>query len=814
MSSHCFLSLPAPSTPPSCRFPSNLAGYRYSTAELSRLPGVWPSGDNDKRLRFDIRPRCSAISKPLTEEYDMLQNGLPIIEWQEIVEDDLGVEGVEVAYPSSEIEKRVEATKSMLWSMSDGEISISAYDTAWVALVEDVGGSGKPQFPEALQWIADNQLPDGSWGDDLIFSPHDRIINTLACVVALKYWKIHPDKCEKGMSFYKDNISKLGEENSEHMPIGFEVAFPSLVETARKLELEICDNCPVLLEIYEKRNLKLNKIPKDIMHQVPTTLLHSLEGMEGLNWEKLLTLQSADGSFLFSPSSTAFALMQTKDANCLNYLSKAVKRFHGGVPNVYPVDLFEHMWAVDRLQRLGISRYFKDEIKECISYVQRYWSDKGICWARNSRISDIDDTAMGFRLLRLHGHEVTADVFQRFKRGNEFSSFEGQSTEAVTGMFNLYRASELIFPGEKILEDANRHALKFLRRKQEANELVDKWIITKDLPGEVGYALDVPWYASLPRVETRYYIDQYGGENDIWIGKTLYRMWYVNNNVYLELAKLDYNNCQALHLSEWDNFQRWYCESKLVDFAISGKTLLYSYFTAAASIYEPDRARERLAWAKTSMLVDAIASYLDGEGTSREQRRAFVREFQQFSRKQKHINGRSSIPHKGEQGLIAALLGTLDQLSLEVLVARGEDIGHALRAAWERWLVGYEEEGDKYKGVVELLVQMIALGAGNSSPSDDLWSHPQYHRLCNITNTICHHLAQRQTEKACENENVQAEMARQELVQLVLQDSAHGLNRGVKDTFFAVTRSFYYTAHCDPGTINSHIAKVLFERVN
>lgn len=61
------------------------------------------------------------------------------------------------------------------------------------------------------------------------------------------------------MSFYKDNISKLGEENSEHMPIGFEVAFPSLIETARKLELEICDNSPVLQEIYEKRNLKLNK---------------------------------------------------------------------------------------------------------------------------------------------------------------------------------------------------------------------------------------------------------------------------------------------------------------------------------------------------------------------------------------------------------------------------------------------------------------------------------------------------------------------------------------------------------------------------
>lgn len=73
-----------------------------------------------------------------------------------------------------------------------------------------------------------------------------------------------------------------------------------------------------------------NRIPREIMHKVPTTILHSLEGMAGLDWEKLMNLQCADGSFLFSPSSTAFALMQTKDENCLGYLEKAVERFHGG----------------------------------------------------------------------------------------------------------------------------------------------------------------------------------------------------------------------------------------------------------------------------------------------------------------------------------------------------------------------------------------------------------------------------------------------------------------------------------------------------
>jgi len=73
-----------------------------------------------------------------------------------------------------------------------------------------------------------------------------------------------------------------------------------------------------------------DRIPREMMHKVPTSLLHSLEGMSDLDWESLLKLQSQDGSFLFSPSSTAFALMQTKDQNCHNYLNRMVKRFNGG----------------------------------------------------------------------------------------------------------------------------------------------------------------------------------------------------------------------------------------------------------------------------------------------------------------------------------------------------------------------------------------------------------------------------------------------------------------------------------------------------
>ncbi|RHN41855.1 putative ent-copalyl diphosphate synthase [Medicago truncatula] len=150
---------------------------------------------------------------------------------------------------------------------------------------------------------------------------------------------------------------------------------------------------------------------------------------------------------------------------------------------------------------------------------------------------------------------LLANVFKHFEKNGEFFCFAGQLNQAVMGMFNLYRASQVLFQEENILEDAKSFSSKYLTKKRVANELLDKWIITKDLSGEVGYALDVPWYASLPRLETRFYLEQYGGENDVWIGKTLYRMPYVNNDVYLELAKLDYNYCQAMHYDEWEEIQ-------------------------------------------------------------------------------------------------------------------------------------------------------------------------------------------------------------------------------------------------------------------
>jgi ent-copalyl diphosphate synthase len=352
------------------------------------------------------------------------------------------------------------------------------------------------------------------------------------------------------------NLGKIEEGDPAHMPIGFEIVFPTMLEEAKALGLDLPYESPILQSIHAARAEKLKKVPMEILHNYPTTLVHSLEGLhKDLDWDKLLRLQCANGSFLCSPASTACALAYTKDEKCLDYLNKLLVNFDNAVPNVYPVDLFEHLWMVDRLERLGVSHYFKQEIKDALEYVYRYWTDFGIAWTGNLNVQDIDDTAMGFRLLRLHGFDVSEDCFREFYKDGEFFCMPGQTSQAVTGIFNFYRASQTLFPGETLLEKGRSFAKIFLENKHAKGECYDKWILTKDLDGEVEHALNFPWYASVPRIDHRTYLDHYGTD-DIWIGKCLYRMPYVNNKVFLDLAKADFNLCQSIHQKELEEVIR------------------------------------------------------------------------------------------------------------------------------------------------------------------------------------------------------------------------------------------------------------------
>lgn len=79
-----------------------------------------------------------------------------------------------------------------------------------------------------------------------------------------------------------------------------------------------------------------------------------------------------------------------------------------------------------------------------------------------------------------------------------------------------------------------------------------------------------------------------------------------------------------------DVFYRWYIECHLGEVGTCKKNLLFAYYLATASIFEPEKSKERLAWTKTKILMEAIVSYFENEGSSAEHRRAFLGEFRKI----------------------------------------------------------------------------------------------------------------------------------------------------------------------------------------
>lgn len=84
-----------------------------------------------------------------------------------------------------------------------------------------------------------------------------------------------------------------------------------------------------------------------------------------------------------------------------------------------------------------------------------------------------------------------AGVFKHFEdKDGKFFCFPLETNDAsVTPMYNTYRASQFMFPGDDdVLARAGRYCRAFLQERQASNKLYDKWIITEDLPGEVACA--------------------------------------------------------------------------------------------------------------------------------------------------------------------------------------------------------------------------------------------------------------------------------------------------------------------------------------
>nr|ACC54559.1 putative abietadiene synthase [Pinus densiflora] len=617
--------------------------------------------------------------------------------------------------PSDEkrIETLISEIKNMFRSMGYGETNPSAYDTAWVARIPAVDGSEKPQFPETLEWILQNQLKDGSWGEEFYFLAYDRILATLACIITLTIWQTGDTQVQKGIEFFKTQAGKIEEEADSHRPSGFEIVFPAMLKEAKALGLDLPYELPFIQQITEKREAKLQRLPPDLLYALPTTLLYSLEGLQEIvDWEKIMKLQSKDGSSLSSPASTAAVFMRTGNKKCLEFLNFVLKKFGNHVPCHYPLDLFERLWAVDTVERLGIDHHFKEEIKDALDYVYSHWDERGIGWARENPVPDIDDdTAMGLRILRLHGYNVSSDVLKTFRDENgEFFCFLGQTQRGVTDMLNVNRCSHVAFPGETILEEAKLCTERYLRNALEDAGAFDKWALKKNIRGEVEYALEYPWHRSMPRLEARSYIENYG-PNDVWLGKTMYMMPNISNEKYLELAKLDFNRVQFLHRQELQDIRRWWNSSGFSELGFTRERVAEIYFSPASFLFEPEFATCRAVYTKTSNFTVILDDLYDAHGT--------LDNLKLFSESVKRWD--LSLVDQMPQDMKICFKGfynTFNEIAEEGRKRQGRDVLGYIRKVWEVQLGAYTKEAEwstaryvpSYDEYIENASVSIALG--------------------------------------------------------------------------------------------------------
>jgi hypothetical protein len=496
-----------------------------------------------------------------------------------------------------------------LLSLGNGAISASAYDTAWVARIPRKQQPNLPMFPECLQWIKNHQLADGSWGTKEIRHYYDRVICTLSSLIALKKWDASPQQIERGEKYLQKNLDNLPQE--AYATVGFELIFPALIADARALGLDLPYDHPIIKTIEANRAYKLKKIPLDVIYQQPTTVLHSLEGLGPLlDCDRILKQQAQNGSFLNSPSSTAFVYLQTEDEKCLNYIQGLLARFGNFVPVNYPIDVFETLWVLNNIHFLGLDGYFQEEIRVQLTNLKQYWTETGIPWSQYVQVPDLDDTAVMFKLLRLNGEEVSAKVFENFYGGEGFFCFPGEMDSSASHIVNLLEAARLD-QGEGILHKAKVYSQDILSQVLTHSKLEDKWLISEDLHSMATYALERSPYQSAPWFDQQERIALYEKLLDNhWIDKVVYSVPAINNADFLELAQLDSWLSSQAFKTELHELQTWARQYLTPNHAIR---VLPTHFVACNIALQPEQREARLMFSKITLWLFGTDDFFDAD---------------------------------------------------------------------------------------------------------------------------------------------------------------------------------------------------------
>ncbi len=395
---------------------------------------------------------------------------------------------------------------ALLRETGPGRMLSTAYDTAWVARLAELG---EPVGEQALEWLRAHQLPDGSWGAMQPKYHHDRLICTLAALTTLARRGERRDQNRLRRALVGMDTAIRGlRSDIVGETIGFEMIIPTLLSEARALgaihreEVGFWRQTGALVppedpsrldrrqnffrdgdyfdRLMLQRVARLERLPMGKVNRAVTVAFSAeMAGTDSVNLFDVEHLLEANGSVSYSPSATAYFVLYVRPGYepAMAYLRQvaARNRDNGGIPDVAPFDTFELSWT---LWNLALAGQMDDEaLALCqprLEFLQDAWMPgKGVGFAASYAPTDSDVTSLAYEVLSLYGRPIQFD-FSYYEQEQYFRCFQVESNPSVSA--NVHVLGALRRSGLPANAPQVQKVLSFLQRRLMLDMLwFDKW---------------------------------------------------------------------------------------------------------------------------------------------------------------------------------------------------------------------------------------------------------------------------------------------------------------------------------------------------
>ena len=102
-------------------------------------------------------------------------------------------------------------------------------------------------------------------------------------------------------------------------------------------------------------------------------------------------------------------------------------------------------WSLNYLRHAGAVSPDQPEVRQVLDKLWAAWSPKkGMGFSSYYSVTDLDDTAVGYAVLRWGGYPVNTDIFAQFEEEDHFRCFPGEVDPSISATLRLVDALKWI----------------------------------------------------------------------------------------------------------------------------------------------------------------------------------------------------------------------------------------------------------------------------------------------------------------------------------------------------------------------------------